>query len=140
MLIRDPQGAFESRALLCTDLSATPLQIVQWFVLRWRVEVTFQEARAHLGVETQRQWSDMAIARTTPALLGLFSLVTLLAHQVGKSEPLPVREAAFSDALAVVRYELWHHRDFHLSLSDPDVVEIPRSLLMRFIDTLCYAA
>jgi len=148
VLIRDPQGAFESQALLCTDLSATPLQIVQWFVLRWRVEVTFQEARAHLGVETQRQWSDMAIARTTPALLGLFSLVTLLAHQVGQSEPLPVREAAwyvkrwptFSDALAVVRYELWHHRDFHLSLSDPDVVEIPRSLLMRFIDTLCYAA
>ena len=148
MLIRDPQGAFESQALLCTDLSATPLQIVQWFVLRWRVEVTFHEARAHLGVETQRQWSDMAITRTTPALLGLFSLVTLLAHQVGQSESLPVREAAwyvkrwptFSDALAAVRYEVWQHRDFHLSPPDPDVVEIPRSLLIRFIDTLCYAA
>jgi hypothetical protein len=148
VLIRDPKGAFESQALLCTDLSATPLQIVQWFVLRWRVEVTFQEARAHLGVETQRQWSDMAIARTTPALLGLFSLVTLLAHQRARHDQLPVREVAwyakqwptFSDALAAVRYQLWHHQDFHLSLPDADVVEIPRSLLTRFIDTLCYAA
>lgn len=146
VLIRDPKGEFESQALLCTDLSATPLQIVQWFVLRWRVEVTFQEARAHLGVETQRQWSDMAIARTTPALLGLFSLVTLLAHQLGKREPLPVRQAAwyvkrwptFSDALAVVRYQLWHQRDFHTLPPGADVVKIPRSLLTRFIDMLCY--
>lgn len=148
VLIRDPKGRFESRALLCTDVSAMPLQIVKWFVLRWQVEVTFQESRAHLGVETQRQWSDLAIARTTPALLGLFSLVTLLAHQLVSRDQLPVRKAAwyakrwptFSDALAAVRYQLWHHRGFHLSLPNADVVEIPRSLLKRFIDTLCYAA
>jgi hypothetical protein len=120
---------------LCTDVEATALQIVKWFVLRWLVEATFQEARAHLGMETQRQWSDLAIARTTPALLGLFSLVTLLAHQLASRDQLPVREAAwyakpwptFSDALAAVRYQLWHHQDFHLSLSDADVVKIPRS-------------
>jgi hypothetical protein len=148
VLIRDPKGRFESRALLCTDVKATPLQIVKWFVLRWQVEVTFQEARAHLGVETQRQWSDLAITRTTPALLGLFSLVTLVAHQLVSRDQLPVRKAAwyvkqwptFSDALAAVRYQLWHCRDFHLSLPKCDVVEIPRSLLTRFIDTLCYAA
>jgi hypothetical protein len=148
VLIRDPKNEFKSQALLCTDLSTTPLQIVKWFVLRWRVEVTFQESRAHLGVETQRQWSDLAIARTTPALLGLFSLVTLLAHQLAKSKALPVRKAAwyvkqrptFSDALAAVRYQLWHQQDFHPSPPDADVVKIPRSLLKRFIDTLCYAA
>jgi hypothetical protein len=147
VLIRDPKSSFRSQALLCTDLKAAPLQIVKWFVLRWQVEVTFQEARAHLGMETQRQWSDLAIARTTPALLGLFSLVTLLAHPLASRDQLPVRKAAwyvkqwptFSDALAAVRYQLWHHRDFHLSLSKDDVVKIPRSLLIRFIDTLCYA-
>src|SRR5258708_8161421 len=80
VLIRDPRGVFPTQALLCTDLDATPLQIVSWFVLRWQVEVTFHEVHAHLGVETQRQWSPQAIQRTTPALLGLFSLVTLLAH------------------------------------------------------------
>jgi hypothetical protein len=74
--IRDPLGQFEAQALLCTDLAVTPEQIVAWFVLRWQVEVTFEESRRHLGVETQRQWSDLAILRTTPALLGLFSLVT----------------------------------------------------------------
>jgi hypothetical protein len=148
VLIRDPKGSFESRALLCTDLSATPLQIVKWFALRWQVEVTFQEARTHLGFETQRQWSDLAIARTTPALLGLFSLVTLLAHQLVRRDLLPVRKAAwyvkqrptFSDALAAVRYQLWHSQGFHLSLPKTDVVEIPRSLLKRFIDMLCYTA
>ena len=66
-----------------------------WFVRRWRVEVTFHEVRTHLGVETQRQWSDAAIARTTPTLLGLFSLVTLLAHQSAKRKNLPIRQAAW---------------------------------------------
>ena len=81
VLVRDPQGEFATQALLCTDLGAKPEQILGWFVLRWQMETTFQEARRHLGVETQRQWSEMAIRRTTPALLGLFSLVTLFAHQ-----------------------------------------------------------
>ena len=73
VLVRDPQGAFDPQALLCTNPTEDPAQILQWFVLRWQLEVTFQEVRTHLGVETQRQWSDLAIARTTPALLGLFS-------------------------------------------------------------------
>jgi hypothetical protein len=76
----DPHGGFQTQAPLCTDLEAAPLPILSWFVLRWQVEVTFHEVRAHLGVRTQRHWSDRAIARTTPALLGLFSLVTLLAR------------------------------------------------------------
>ena len=81
VLLRDPQRRFEPQALLCTDLGRDPLQIVRWFIQRWQVEVTFREVRDHPGVETQRQWSDKAIARTTPCLLALFSLVTLLAAQ-----------------------------------------------------------
>ena len=79
VLIRDPQRRFSPQALLCTDAGRTPEQILDWFVQHWHLEVTFQETRAHLGVETQRQWPDLAIARTTPCLLALFSLVTLLA-------------------------------------------------------------
>ena len=84
VLIRDPQGRFATQALLCTDLTVTPEQIITWFVRRWQMEAGalwagFEEARRHLGVETQRQWTDKAIRRTTPVLLGLFSLVTLLA-------------------------------------------------------------
>lgn len=123
VLIRDPKGKFKSQGLLCTDLNEKPEQILKWFVMRWRLEVTFHEVRDHLGVETQRQWSDWAIARTTPTLLGLFSLVTLLANTHAQKSKIPVRQdawyckplPAFSDALALVRQKLSQHRYFQLS-------------------------
>jgi hypothetical protein len=113
VLVRDPQGEFKTQALLCTDLNADPQKIVSWFVMRWQLEVTFQEVRRHLGFETQRQWSEMAIQRTTPALLGLFSLVTLIAHHRMRQGASAFRQAAwchkahptFADALA-----LWYAR------------------------------
>jgi len=95
VLMRDPQGAFDTPALLCTDPRAAPSDILCWFVRRWRMEVTSEESRAHLGIETPRPWSDKAIARTTPALCGLFSLVTLLAHRLLGEQPCPVRRAAW---------------------------------------------
>jgi hypothetical protein len=148
VLIRDPQGKFATQALLCTDLEATPLQILSWFVLRWQLEVTFHAARAHLGVETQRQWSERAIARTTPALLGLFSLVTLLAHEPMTSSTVSLQQTAwytkatptFSDALALVRRQLWTQTTFPPSCGDPDVEKVPRALLDHLADLLCYAA
>ena len=111
LLVRDPLGELQPQAFLCTDLDAAAVDILQWFVSRWQLEVTFQEARAHLGVETQRQWSDLAILRTTPALLGLFSLVTLWAHDLAADTPLapataawyPKSHCTFSDAIAAVR-------------------------------------
>jgi hypothetical protein len=81
VLIRDPQEEFETQALLCTDLDAEPERIISWFVRRWQMESTFQEVRQRLGFETQRHWSELAIRRTAPALLSLFSLVTLFAHR-----------------------------------------------------------
>ena len=147
VLIRDPRGQFDIQALLCTDSTAAPDQILAWFVQRWQLEVTFEEARRHLGVETQRQWSDLAIQRTTPALLGLFSLVTLLA-QPQMLAANHVRQAAwyhkslptFADALAVVRRQLWGHTLFCTSPASDDVVEVPRVLVERLADALCYAA
>lgn len=148
VLIRDPQGKFASQALLCTDQGATPVQIVQWFVLRWPVEVTFHEVRTHLGVETQRQWSDLAIERTTPVLLGIFSLVTIFAHQLLDDQSFPVRQAAwyskalptFSDTLAFVRQHLWPSGFFATSSVSHDFVEIPRDLYDHLVDTLAFTA
>jgi hypothetical protein len=146
VLVRDPLGKFDTQALLCTDLSACPTDIVEWFVLRWRVEVTFQEARAHLGLDSQRQWSDAAIARTTPLLLGLFSWITLLAHIVCTDQSPPVRSAAwypkplptFSDAIAWARLLVWQET-FRMSVPEADIVKIPHSVFLRLTDTLCYA-
>src|SRR5436189_1720457 len=134
VLIRDVEGKFEPQALLCTDQTISAPQIVEWFVMRWQVEVTFEEARAHLGVETQRQWSDLAILRTTPALLGLFSLVTIFAQQLLDGQAFPIRQAAwyakalptFSDTLAFVRQHLWPSTFFSVSLQQCDTVQIPR--------------
>jgi hypothetical protein len=148
VLIRDPAGGFDPQALLCTDRAVSAQQIVEWFVLRWQLEVTFQEARAHLGIETQRQWSDLAIQRTTPALLGLFSLVTLLARELLQGQALPVRQAAwytkplptFVDTLALVRRELWAVPVFSLSPKSAESIELPRSLWDRMTHALAYAA
>jgi hypothetical protein len=148
VLVRDPKGEFKTQALLCTDLNADPEKVLSWFVMRWQLEVTFQEVRWHLGFETQRQWSEMAIRRTTPALLGLFSLVTLFAHRQGVSLPAVVRRAAwydkrlptFSDALAVVRRELWAQETFRGSLSETEMVKVPRVFMERLTEAVCYAA
>ena len=148
VLIRDPQDRFEPQALVTTGLTLTPKQMLEWFVRRWRMEVTFEEARAHLGIETQRQWNDWAIARTTPALFGLYSLVALMAHGVFQTEGQLIRTAAwyvkerptFSDALAVIRSELWGACRFSMSAVTADMIKLPRSLFERLTDTVCYAA
>jgi DDE superfamily endonuclease len=148
VLIRDPQEAFAPQALVTTCLTRTPRQILEWFVRRWRMEVTFEEARAHLGIETQRQWNDWAIARTTPALFGLYSLVALMAHDLFQTEGHSIRTAAwyekarptFSDALAVIRRELWRSCHFSMSAFTEEMVKLPRSVFERLTDTVCYAA
>ena len=148
VLIRDPEEKFETQALLCTKQDATPEQILGWFVQRWQVEVTFEEARAHLGMETQRGWSDKAIARTTPCLLGLYSVVTLLAARLRETEEVSVRQAAwyakekptFSDTIAMVRRHLWKQVGFQMSMTPTEVEKVPRALLERLREALCYAA
>ena len=92
VLVRDPQSEFTPQALLCTDPSADPTQILEWFVLRWQLEVTFQEVRAHLGVETQRQWPDRAIARTTPILMGSSPGPPWQPIFCGNNDPRPIAQ------------------------------------------------
>ena len=148
VLLRDPARQFLPQALVCTDPDLSVPQLIAWFVSRWQVEVTFHELRDHLGVETQRQWSDLAIQRTTPALVGRCSLVTLLAHAALHGRPLPLRRAAwyakpaptFSDTLAFVRQLLWPVTVFSTSPSSDEVIEIPRALFDRLTDTLVFAA
>jgi hypothetical protein len=148
VLVRDPQAEFKTQALLCTDLEADPQKIVCWFVMRWQLEVTFQEVRRHLGFETQRQWSEMAIRRTTPALLGLFSVVTLFAHGRMTQVAGAFRQVAwyhkshptFADALAQVRKELWAHEAFYGSPQQTETIKIPRVFFERLTDAVCYAA
>ena len=148
VLLRDPHGRFDPQALLCTDRAQDPVQIVRWFVQRWQVEVTFREVRDHLGVETQRQWSDQAIARTTPCLLGLFSIVTLLGTRVGHHARLRVSATAwyhkkrptFSDTLAAVRRHVWCEKGFLASRHSSELAKLQPALRDGIVHALCHAA
>ncbi len=148
VLVRDPLGRFDPQALLCTDPAQDPVQVLRWFVQRWQLEVTFREVRDHLGVETQRQWSDNAIARTTPCLLGLFSLVTLLATQLSPQARQAVatsawyrkRRPTFSDTLAAVRREFWREQGFAMSHQTSNMQKLRPALREGITYALCNAA
>jgi len=134
VMVCDPERKLRMEAFFGTDLQATPGQILAWVVMRWSVEVTCEEARAHVGLETQRQWSALAIARTTPVLLALFSIVTLLAVRLSQGGPMPVEatawyhktEPTFVDCLALVRRHLWRTRYVVNSAAAPEFGQFPR--------------
>ncbi len=146
VLTRDPQGNREPKAYFSTDQSQSAVEVVGSFIKRWTIEVTFEESRAHLGVETQRQWSDLAIERSTPCLLGMFSLVALFGAALHPDGKVPVQntawyhktEATFSDVLAQVRRHLWGNFTFSTSPTDPDMCLVPRSHVERLAYAVCY--
>ena len=148
VIVKDPLGKFETQVLLCTNQEAEPQKIVEWFIRRWQVEVTFEESRRHLGIETQRQWSDKAIGRTTPCLFGLFSFITMMAQELAKTQKLKIRSAVwyekrvatFSDAIGCVRQQIWEQESFQTSENEWEMIKIPRSFLNTLTDTLCFAA
>jgi hypothetical protein len=146
VLLRCPEGSFKPQAFFCSDTSVSAKQIIIWFIARWNIEVTFEEVRAHLGFETQRQWSDKAIERTTPCLLGIFSLVVLMA-KVLYPKTLPIQqacwylkeEATFSDALAAVRSHLWHSMNYGTSSENTNMLLIPQATLFSLLKVACYS-
>ena len=145
VLTRDPSGKHPPKAIFSTDPTQTAEQIVKDFMKRWSLEVTFEEGRAHMGIETQRQWSDLAIERTTPLLFGLYSLVILFGHALHPDGQIPITQAAwyrkptatFRNVLAAVRRSLWGMETFPTSRTHPDVVLVPRSTLERWSVAIC---
>jgi DDE superfamily endonuclease len=152
LLLRDHEGKLKPMVLGCTDETASPEQILNRYIMRWNIEVTFQEARLHLGVETQRQWTRRAIERTTPCLFGLFTVVVLLAHQFDSSAIsirgsawYAKREATFIDLLAVIRREIWRTQLLNspTGVPVPDLANSPDHddpVLASLLEVACYAA
>jgi hypothetical protein len=134
VLVRDPTDIRDPQAFLCTDLDATPVAVLGWFVSRWSIETTFQESRLHLGVETQRQWSDLAIARTTP------DPKIAAGFRLSSAAWYDKRQPSFSDAIAAVRRVFWSAPNFSMSRNPLDTVKIPTALMQRLTEALCYAA
>jgi hypothetical protein len=149
VLLRDPVGKLRPAALCCTDQQVAPAEIIARYVGRWNIEVTFEEARRHLGVATRRQWGRRAVERTLPCLLGLVSLVTLLADAL-HGAALPTRqsawyakpEATFLDALAAVRRHPWisGQANAPTPMNAADVADSPDHPFAALVDAACYAA
>jgi hypothetical protein len=145
VLTRDPRGVYEPKAYRCTEVEHEAASIIEDYTKRWPLEVTIEESRAHLGIETQRQWSDLAIERSTPALLGLYSMVALFAQALHPDGKVPVAQAAwypkaqatFSDVLMVVRRALWHNFDYATCADDPHMQIIPKEELARLAYAVC---
>lgn len=141
-----PRDRFRPTALFCSDPGLAPEQIITLFVARWRIEVTFEELRTCLGFETQRQWSDRAIERTTPCLFGIFSLTVLMA-KVRHADELPMRqtswytktEPTFSDVLAAVRRDLWTPENASISPEHPDMLQFPPAWVASLMEMACYS-
>jgi hypothetical protein len=146
VLVRYPDGRHEPEAFLCTDTEASPRDVLDCYNRRWAIETTYEECRAHLGIETQRQWSDPAIFRTTPLLLGLYTVVALYVHENAERLALSPRRAAwypkpaptFSDALARLRQHLWLER-IVTSAAGADITEALSPALQGILEAACYA-
>lgn len=148
VLIKDPKGKIDPSALLCTKLDLAINQIINFFIQRWTVEVTFEEVRAHLGVESQRQWSDLAIARTTPILMALFSIITIWADQLYQLNLVKIKPCAwyqkshptFSDAIAAVRKQIWRENYFSTSRFKGDIDNLNSKFFSILVDIATRAA
>jgi hypothetical protein len=145
VVTRDPAGTHKPKAFFCTDPDLPPQEVLDLFLHRWPIEVTFEEARAHLGIETQRQWSDQAILRETPCLFGIYSLVALWGLALYQEHRLRVQPSAwypktmatFSDILALVRFQIWDAQCFWASQTNSDIALIPRDILSRLLWSVC---
>ncbi len=146
VLVRDPQGDRPTRAFFSTDPCQVAPTIISDFVKRWPLEVTFEEGRAQLGIETQRQWSDLAIERTTPALFALFTLIVLMVHALYPNGLLPLPQSAwypkthatFHDLLALVRRRIWLHFLFQTDAFSPDPPLISSDQLQHLLSAVSY--
>lgn len=150
VLVKTPGGKNEAETFFSTNTTLIPTQIIRYFVQRWNIEVTFEETRAHLGIETQRQWSDKAIARTTPLLMGLFSFITRVAFSMHQTKALVSLETAswynkkgeltFSDIIAIVRRSIWSNKYFSKSENQLDLDKCSEEKINSLIYQLTLAA
>lgn len=151
VLVVDPTGEMDPLPLMSTDVDLAATRIIELYVDRWGLEVTFQEVREHLGVETQKQWSDKAIARTTPVLFALYTMVCLIGHRLNEESPITAEKTAwhqkevvtFSDILKKVRETLWMDNLFiwkgfsdsslEIHLKDEEARGLLRNLLAKIL-------
>lgn len=134
-----------------SDPALPPGRIIELYALRWNIEVTFQEARQLLGLETTRHWCRRSVLRVTPLIFGLFTAVTLVWQQLPAARRRRIildsctpcyrkRFATFADALHAVRHELWEQGLLRHRGQERCLNRLPESLRRRVLWHLAAAA
>jgi hypothetical protein len=85
--------------------------VLEQYSWRWPIEVTFHDAKQHLGIEEPQNRTTLAARRTAPTGFLLYSLVVWW-HESVRSEPAKSlrswphkRSPSFADMLAALRME-----------------------------------
>lgn len=146
VFVHDVDGTHRDEYFLCTDATLSPEAIISHYTARWNIETTFQELRAHLGLETTRGWCAQTVLRAAPCLFGLYTVVTLLYHALPPSQRFgavcwPGKQGVtFSDALTVVRRWLWSAVVFPQAGSATGIEKLPEPLREIIFSALAPAA
>ncbi len=148
VMTRDLRRDKRAEVFFSTDVDLSPQTLIEYYFQRWNVEVTFEEARQHLGFNTQRQWADKAIKRATPALLALYSMIAITGNNLSKQQNITPNNTAwyhkseltFSDLLTYIRMQIWMHSYFKTSDNYPDLLNYHINLNQMLINQLARAA
>lgn len=146
VFVRDQDGTHRDEYFYSTDPTLTAEAIIGHYTGRWNIETTFQEMRAHLGLESTRGWSQQTVSRTAPCLFGLYTVVTLLYLELPAAErsgavSWPGKgHVTFSDALTGVRRWLWEHWVFPQAGGGTAVQKLPQPLRQILLTALAPAA
>jgi len=148
VFVQDAEGTHRDEYFFTTDPDLSGPQIISLFTARWAIETTFQELRAHLGLETPRQRVAKSVLRTGPCLFGLFSLVSLIFAEHTRHHSIRLRptawyakaEPTFSDAIATVRRMFWLETILQTPAHDAAFAKLPHRLRDLLLDSLTLAA
>jgi hypothetical protein len=147
VFVHDLDGTHEDRYFYSTDPTMSASRIISLYTGRWSIEVTFQEARAHLGISTPRNRTKLSVLRTFPCLLGCFSVVSLLFHEKTKGQKVTPEswawyhkpEVTFADAIGSVREMFWQSI-FSEAYGHDALKKVPRQLRQTLLHRLSLAA
>jgi hypothetical protein len=145
VFVEDRSGTHREEYLFTTDVSLSASVIIGLYCGRWNIETTFQEMRSCLGLESTRGWCQKTVLRAAPCLLGLYSVVAVLFHQLPPQKRSGVVSwpgkvtITFSDALSAIRRWFWAEGIFQQVDAKPGIAKLPKRLRELLLTSLAPA-
>ena len=125
VLAQDTVGERPTRIFYSTDVNLSPREILSQFSARWAIEVTHFDCKQHLGLEDPANRVPLAVERTAPMAMFLYSLTIVWYATEGHQDfQIPHRpwywwkaEPSFADLLTTLRRKSWEDQLSQVSLN-----------------------